>query len=77
MRFVGISPPGGIPDFGWFIGSRGLYILVAALAENLPHRSRENEFTDGRVDFSVKNQFYAVVKLLLTYPLSTHCVRIF
>ena len=22
---------------------------VAALAKNLPHRSRENEFTDGRV----------------------------
>jgi hypothetical protein len=49
LRFVGISPPGGIPDFGRFIGSRGRYILVAALAENLPHRSRENEFTDGRV----------------------------
>ena len=32
-----------------FNGSRGLYIVVAALAENLPHRSRENEFTDGRV----------------------------
>ena len=24
---------------------------MAALAENLPHRSRENEFTDGRVIF--------------------------
>ena len=31
-----------------FNGSRGLYILVAALAENLPHRSRENEFSAGR-----------------------------
>jgi hypothetical protein len=35
-------------------------MVVAALAENLPHRSRENEFTDGRVDFSVKNLFFAV-----------------
>jgi hypothetical protein len=25
--------------------------LDAALAKNLPHRSRENEFTDGRVEF--------------------------
>ena len=24
-------------------------MVVAALAKNLPHRSRENEFTDGRV----------------------------
>ena len=29
--------------------------VAAALAKNLPHRSRENEFTDGRVYFSVKN----------------------
>ena len=48
-RFVVVWPLGGIPDFGRFIGSRGLYMVVAALAENLPHRSRENEFTDGRV----------------------------
>jgi len=24
-------------------------VVVAVLAKNLPHRSRENEFTDGRV----------------------------
>jgi len=24
------------------------YMVEAALAKNLPHRSRENEFTDGR-----------------------------
>jgi len=35
-------------------GSRGLYMVVAALAENLPHRSREHEFTDGRV-YGVKD----------------------
>ena len=29
-------------------------MVVAALAENLPHRSREHEFTDGRVKFSVR-----------------------
>jgi hypothetical protein len=38
-----------MPDFGRFYGSRGSYIVEAALAKNLPHRSRENEFTDGRV----------------------------
>jgi hypothetical protein len=29
-------------------------LVVAALAKNLPHRSRENEFTDGRVGIFVK-----------------------
>ena len=49
QRFVVVWPLGGIPDFGWFIGSRGSCKVEAALAKNLPHRSRENEFTDGRV----------------------------
>ena len=49
MRFVVVWALGGIPDFGRFIGSRGALIVSAALAKNLPHRSRENEFTDGRV----------------------------
>ena len=30
------------------------YMVEAALAKNLPHRSRENEFTDGRV--TIKGQ---------------------
>src|SRR5258707_6251206 len=46
--FVGVWPLGGIPDFGRFYGSRGGNGGGAALAKNLPHRSRENEFTDGR-----------------------------
>jgi hypothetical protein len=37
------------PDFGRFYGSRGTVVGVAALAKNLPHRSREHEFTHGRV----------------------------
>jgi hypothetical protein len=49
LGFVVVLPLGGIPDFGRFYGSRGPFIGVAALAKNLPHRSRENEFTDGRV----------------------------
>jgi hypothetical protein len=48
-RFVVVLPLGCIPDFGRFYGSRGGYCEEAALAKNLPHRSRENEFTDGRV----------------------------
>jgi hypothetical protein len=40
--------PCRIPDFGRFYGSRGTVLVVAALAKNLPNRSRENEFTtDG------------------------------
>jgi hypothetical protein len=38
-----------MPDFGRFYGSRGAVVVDAALAKNLPHRSRENEFTAGRV----------------------------
>ena len=38
-----------IPDFGRFIGSHGAVVVDAVLAKNLPRRSRENEFTDGRV----------------------------
>ena len=48
-RFVEFLPLGCIPDFGRFYGSRGGHCEEAALAKNLPHRSRENEFTDGRV----------------------------
>jgi hypothetical protein len=47
--FVGMGLPGRTPDFGRFYGSRGAVLGDAALAKNLPHRSRENEFTDGRV----------------------------
>jgi hypothetical protein len=38
-----------IPDFGRFYGSHGAVLVDAVLAKNLPHRSRENEFTAGRV----------------------------
>ena len=48
-RFVVMRRPAGTPDIGRFYGSRGGHIVEAALAKNLPHRSRENEFTDGRV----------------------------
>jgi hypothetical protein len=37
-----------MPDFGRFIGSHGAVVVDAVLAKNLPHRSRENEFTAGR-----------------------------
>ena len=50
-RFVVVCLLRCIPDFGRFYGSRGSHIVEAALAKNLPHRSRENEFTDGRVNF--------------------------
>ena len=36
------------PDFGRFYGSHGAVVVDAVLAKNLPHRSRENEFTAGR-----------------------------
>jgi hypothetical protein len=32
--------------------------MVAALAENLPHRSREHEFSAGRLGFSLKINFF-------------------
>jgi hypothetical protein len=38
-----------IPDIGRFYGSHGAVLVDAVLAKNLPHRSRENEFTAGRV----------------------------
>ena len=47
---VGISLLGSIPDFGRFYGSHGRVLVDAVLAKNLPPRSRENEFTDGRVE---------------------------
>jgi hypothetical protein len=50
--FLVAGLPGGMPDFGRFYGSHGCCeMLVAVLAKNLPHifRSREHEFTDGRV----------------------------
>ena len=50
LGFVVVYRPAGIPDIGRFYGSRRWYFVVVALAKNLPHRSRENEFTDGRVD---------------------------
>jgi hypothetical protein len=31
--------------------------MVAALAENLPHRSRENEFSAGRLGIFFENKF--------------------
>jgi hypothetical protein len=47
-RFVVVRLPRSTPDFGRFYGSRGTVLVDAALAKNLPHRSRENEFTtDG------------------------------
>ena len=46
------------PDFGRFYGSRVTVAVDAALAKNLPHRSRENEFTDGRVE----NYHFTAVK---------------
>jgi membrane carboxypeptidase/penicillin-binding protein len=48
-RFVVVWLPRSIPDFGRFYGSHGAVGVDAVLAKNLPHRSRENEFTDGRV----------------------------
>jgi hypothetical protein len=48
-RFVVVLTCGRIPDFGRFYGSRGSHVVEAALAKNLPHRSRENEFSAGRV----------------------------
>ena len=47
--FVVVWLPRSIPDFGRFYGSHGRVLVDAVLAKNLPPRSRENEFTDGRV----------------------------
>jgi hypothetical protein len=47
--FVVVWLPLSIPDYGRFYGSHGAVVVDAVLAKNLPHRSRENEFTDGRV----------------------------
>ena len=44
-----VWPLGGIPDFGRFLRLARRTIVSAALAGNLPIRSPENEFTDGRV----------------------------
>ena len=49
LRFVVVWLPRSIPDFGRFYGSHGAVLVDAVLAKNLPHRSRENEFTAGRV----------------------------
>jgi len=53
--FVAVCAVRATPDFGRFYGSRGSYIGDAALAKNLPHRSRENGFTHGRV-WTVKDK---------------------
>ena len=37
-----------------FMARAAPYSVEAALAKNLPHRSRENEFTDGRVGTSFR-----------------------
>jgi hypothetical protein len=56
--FVVLLLPRSMPDFGRFYGSRGAVVVDAALAKNLPHRSRENEFTAGRGwDFAVRRFF--------------------
>jgi len=51
---VVVWPLRGTPDFGRFYGSRGGEVGGAALAKNLPQRSRANEFTDGRVGTSLR-----------------------
>jgi hypothetical protein len=51
------------PDFGRFSKARAATHITAALAENLPHRSREHEFSAGRV-LRVKDTF--VLKTSLT-----------
>jgi hypothetical protein len=49
LRFIGVLPHDGIPDFGRFrLTWLQLFSMVAMFAD-LPHRSREYEFSDGRV----------------------------
>jgi len=45
------------PDFGRFSKARAATHITAALAENLPHRSREHEFSAGRVGIFFENKF--------------------
>ena len=52
QRFVGVWLSPYIPDFGRFLPSRAYGLRAAkwpCSPKNLPHRSREYEFTDGRV----------------------------
>ena len=70
-RFVVVCLPGCIPDFGRFYGSRGSHVVEAALAKNLPHRSRENEFTDGRVKICILKKFQCRCEAALSLSLFT------
>ena len=76
-RFVVVSTSGRIPDFGRFYGSRGSHVVEAALAKNLPHRSRENEFSAGRVGIFVENilQISAVKRNFDLVNLLKACTR--
>jgi hypothetical protein len=47
------------PDFGWFSKARAATHITAALAENLPHRSREHEFSAGRVGIFFENKSHS------------------
>ena len=56
QRYCAILSLSDTPDFGRFSKARAATHITAALAENLPHRSREHEFSAGRV-LSVKDTF--------------------
>jgi hypothetical protein len=50
-------PSGSTPEYGRFSTARAATHITAALAENLPHRSREHEFSAGRVGIFFENKF--------------------
>jgi hypothetical protein len=63
------------PDFGRFYGSRATCLSKVALAKNLPHRSREHEFTDGRVKkiFAVKRNVTCNILVAQDYSAAHSC----
>jgi len=62
LLFLSVLPFGYTPEYGRFSTARAATHITAALAENLPHRSREHEFSAGRVGIFFENQFLPAVK---------------
>jgi len=61
LVFLLVSPSGSTPEYGRFSTARAATHITAALAENLPHRSREHEFSAGRLGFFCKKSSFAHV----------------
>jgi hypothetical protein len=50
------APPPNTVGFSWLARLLFHLTMEAALAENLPHRSREHEFSAGRVEIFCENK---------------------